>query len=154
MKHIVKTDVSEYHIEVEGDRAFVRERIAYHGDPNWNSSFAGEVLGGPEAIRVGQRFSVIRHLDSYGKTYTTVRVVSIEPPLTGDPKPMTFDLTPTDEGYSNLLATFAQSVLSDVKKSRQADAKHLLASVMDISSYLGRAGRQDLVTVSIERIIK
>lgn len=48
------------------------------------------------------------------------------------------NLTPTDEGYVNILRTFIQSILSDVKVARRHDATILMSSVVDIANYLDR----------------
>lgn len=49
----------------------------------------------------------------------------------------TVDMTPTPDGYAAIAATFARSVIDDVKRSRQPDASALLVNALEIAFYLG-----------------
>lgn len=64
----------------------------------------------------------------------------------------TIDLTPTPEGYGNIVLTFAESILGDVRKARQTDSRALMASLIQNVAYLGAINRGDLIAQLVKRI--
>lgn len=46
------------------------------------------------------------------------------------------NLTPTDEGFGNILMAFVQNLLGDVPRKRRADDAAILDSILDITRYL------------------
>lgn len=60
-------------------------------------------------------------------------------------------LTPTDEGYANMVAMMADSILRDVKVARQDDARKLMSSLIEITAFLGSRQRTILVNDLVAR---
>jgi len=64
----------------------------------------------------------------------------------------TIDLTPTPEEFSNIVKRFAESILGDVRKPRQADSRKLMASLIGTVAYLGKENRGDLIQSIVKHV--
>jgi len=49
---------------------------------------------------------------------------------------MTIDMTPTDEGYKNILAMFEQQVIEAARKDRKEAVTEFLTGIKEIHRYL------------------
>ena len=57
----------------------------------------------------------------------------------------TIDITPTDEGFTNIAAVLGQSILDSARSTRMAPTREQLVSIVEIAAYLGSKGKGDLV---------
>jgi len=57
----------------------------------------------------------------------------------------TIDLTPTAEGFANIVKVLSNSILADVKLGRAAAVETQLESIIETVAYLTRIGRDDLI---------
>jgi hypothetical protein len=48
------------------------------------------------------------------------------------------NIRPTEQGYANVASLFAEQIMQDVRKGRQASDRELLVSVIQIAAYLGQ----------------
>lgn len=66
--------------------------------------------------------------------------------------PLTIDITPSDEGYTQIAVMFAEQVLADVKANRKASDRELLVSVIETAAYLASKGNGVLIKQVIESV--
>lgn len=151
--HTVKTDVSILTVTASDGIYNVVLRRAQDAylrlDYGSRVDYEGTIVSGEP--KVGHPVSVRRTSDD--TIYTTNNVSSVEPPFVVEPTFTTLDLSPTDEGYTNIARMFVQSMRGDIRASRRAAAMSILTSLLETTVYLTRRERSDGDVTLVQAII-
>lgn len=57
------------------------------------------------------------------------------------------DMTPTPEGFGNILMAFVQNIIGDVPQRRRKDDAHIMDSILDVTRYLAHVKPDEITRV-------